>query len=111
MDWHFQQEIKLYVIENGQVSVGFRLGDTSVWKATFTQEEFQYIIDHWVLGIEGYRTEQAGKIFWSYRDRGPRPECLPMSFVAISIKGFEFRVSVDGMKDAVQQFYNQIDKK
>lgn len=107
-DWHFQREIKLYIIEDGWVSVGFRVSDNVVQKFTFSQEEFQYIIDHWVFGIEGYRTTQNGKVFWSYRDRGPRPECEPMQFVAVSVKGFEFRFSVDGMKDAVSQYEDQL---
>jgi len=107
MKWHFNREIKLYIIEDGTVAVGFRISENAVWKASFTQEEFQHIIDHWVLGVEGYRTQQHGRIFWSYRDRGPRPVCEPMEFVAISIKGFEFRISVEGMKDAIEQYEDQ----
>ena len=110
MDWHFKKEIKLYV-EDGEVHVGFRLSDTSVLKATFLISEFQYIVDHWVLGIDAFRTEMAGKVFWSYRDCGPRPECEPMQFVAISIKGYELRLSVDGMKEAVSQYNQQLLKK
>lgn len=110
MDWYFQKEIKLYV-EDNEVHVGFRLSDSAVLKATFLIDEFQYIIDHWVFGIDAYRTEMAGKVFWSYRDCGPRPECVPMQFVAVSIKGYELRISVDGMKDAVNQYHAQIGKK
>lgn len=110
MDWHFKEEIKLYV-EDDEVQVGFRVSDTAVIKASFLIHEFQYIVDHWVLGIERFKTERAGKIFWSYRNCGPRPECVPMNFVAISIKGWELRVSVDAMKSAITQFNDQMGKK
>lgn len=106
MKWHFKKEIKLYV-ERNEVQVGFRISDTAVFKSAFTIAEFEYIINNWRTGVEGYRTEMAGRIFWGYRDCGPRPDCEPMEFVAISIKGYEFRISVDGMEDAERQFQAQ----
>lgn len=106
--WYFKKEIKLYIIEDGSVAVGFRVSDTAVVNATFTIEEFQYIVDHWVFGVEKMESKQSGRVWWSYRDRGPRPECVPMEFVAISIRGYQFRISVAGMKDAVEQFEDQL---
>lgn len=105
--WHFQRAVKLYIEPPGVVLCSFRISDVCNITKTFTIEEFQYIIDHWVIGVNGFRTKEAGKVHWEYRDRGPRPECEPMEFVSISMKGMNFRISVDDMKDAIEQFEDQ----
>lgn len=107
-DWYFDRAIKLYVEAPGVVLCSFRISEVCNITKTFTIEEFQYIVDHWVLGVEAFRTEQAGKVYWSYRDCGPRPECKEMKFVAVSLQGMNFRMSVDDMKDAVMQFQDQM---
>lgn len=103
MKWYFQDGIKLYV-EGNEVQVGLRISDTCVFKVTFLIEEFQYILDNWRNGVEGYKTKMAGRIWWSYRDCGPRPKCEPMEFVAVSVKSHEFRFCVHDMEQAEAQF-------
>lgn len=109
MDYYFKRAIKLY-IEEDEVLCSFRLSDVAIVTKIFTVAEFQYIIDHWVLGVSGFETEHSGRIWWEYRDCGPRPQCEPMEFVAVNIQGFGFRLSIDDMADAVNQFDRQLNK-
>lgn len=106
--WHFDRAIKLYVESPGVVLCSFRISEVCNITKTFTIEEFQYIVDRWVIGVNAFRTEQAGKVYWQYRDCGPRPECEPMEFVAVTLQGMNFRLSVDDMKDAIEQFEDQM---
>lgn len=106
MKYAFEKAIKLY-IEDSTVNCSFRVSDTCTIVKHFTVDEFQYIIDHWVLGVKGYETEDSGRVWWEFRNHGPRPECEPMDFVAISFQGWNFRISVEDMKDAVYQFEAQ----
>jgi hypothetical protein len=107
MDYRFDKAIKLY-IEDDQVLCSLRVNDLLTITKTFTVKEFQYIVDHWVLGVSGYDTEHLGKIWWEYRSHGPRPECKPMEFVAISIQGFNWRISIQDMQSTVEQFETQL---
>lgn len=106
MDYIFDKGIKLYV-EDNNVNCSFRVSDTCSKVFTFTVAEFQYIVDHWVFGVSGLETEDAGRVWWEFRSHGPRPDCIPMEFVAISLQGWNFRFSIDEMKDAVEQFTSQ----
>lgn len=107
MKYAFKRAIKLY-IEDNNVLCSFRISDIAVVTKVFTVKEFQYIIDHWVLGVSGFETENCGRIWWEYRDCGPRPDCEPMEFVAVSIQGWNFRLSIEEMADAVTQYDKQL---
>ena len=107
MDHFFKRAVKLY-IENNNVLCSFRVSDVAVITKVFTVKEFQYIMDHWVLGVSAYETENCGRIWWEFRNCGPRPECVPMEFVAISLDGWNFRLSIDDMADVVNQYEQQL---
>lgn len=97
VQWHFRESIKFYR-EDNQVNVSFKVSDTCTMVKHFTVDEFDYICNNWREGVDGYETEDSGRVWWEYRTHGPRPECKPMKFVAISLAGWNFRIWPDEME-------------
>lgn len=104
--YDFKLPIKFY-IEEQRVLCSFRINENCVITKPFTLSEFTNIIDNWKTGVSGLETEDAGRIWWEYRDCGPRPDCEPMEFVAINVQGFSFRISVEEMERIESLFRSQ----
>ena len=105
----FDKKVKLYVFKNeGDCGLSFLINEWTTITKRFSIEEMKMITTEWQRGVSGYETEDAGRIWWEYRDCGPRPHCLPASFVAISIQGFNFRLTVDEMEQLVHEFEYQL---
>ena len=106
----FESKIKLYVFKDEQTAqMSFKINDYCVIKYRLTIDEMTQVVENWRdPGVSGLETEDCGRIWWEYRDCGPRPECEPASFVAVSLRGFEWRLTVDEMEDLCKVFYEQL---
>ena len=108
----FSKTIKLYVFKDeGNVSVTFRITDHCSRSLSMTIDEFRSILDQWRDPQGAVYTEDSGKWWWELRDRGPRPECEPAHFVAISNMGWNWRITVDEMIELEETFYYQLNNK
>jgi hypothetical protein len=104
----FTAPIKIYVFKQDQeVSVSFLVSPHCVITRWTSLADFKYICDNWRTGVEGLETNM-GRIWWSHRDVGPRPECQPADFVAISFGDWNFRIGTEFMKSLEQEFYRQL---
>lgn len=103
----FSTPIKIYVFKDQkEVAVSFKVTETCVFRKWIKQEQFQYIMDNWREGVEGYETDM-GKVWWSHRDRGPRPLCPPADFVAIDFGDWSFRITTKEMEELEKEFERQ----
>ena len=108
----FSKTIKLYVFKDeGNVSVTFRITDYCSRSLSMTIDEFRSILDQWRDPQGAVYTEDSGKWWWEYRDRGPRPEGVPAHYVAISNMGWNWRITVDEMIELEESFYYQLNNK
>ncbi len=110
----FKEKIKLYVFKDeGEVNVSFFVNDHCTINKRFTIEEMTRIVDDWYSpGVSGFETEDSGRIWWEHRNCGPRPDCEPADFVAISIQGWNFRLTVNEMENlVVNAFKHQLSTK
>lgn len=111
VDYAFDKPVKIYVHnDEHMVTVSFLI--TPVCTQTFEIEldAFNEIIGRWRFGDCSVITED-GRWWWEYRDRGPRPACEPMEFVAISHKGFNYRLSIEEMELVEKEFHVQLNNK
>lgn len=107
----FTDTVKIYVLKNeNAVQVNFRITDVCVVSKRFTLDEFKTIIEGWREGISGLETEDSGRIWWEHRDCGPRPVCEPANFVAISIQGWHWRLTVGQMEIIEKEYHKQLVK-
>lgn len=106
----FDKKLKLYVFKDeGDAQVSFLVNEYTVVNKRFTLQEMETIVDNWRSpGVSGLETEDSGRIWWEHRDVGPRPECPPANFVAISIQGWNFRLTVEEMEQFVEDYKYQI---
>ena len=110
-DYAFDKPVKIYVFKNeNEVSVSFLITPICVQQFNFTLDEFKAVIDGWRSGDCMTRTDE-GSWWWEYRDCGPRPECVPMEFVAISHGGFNYRLSVAEMEQVEKDYIHQLNNK
>ena len=110
----FDKPVKLYYFKDEQeVSVSFAVSPTVVFKVTFTEKEFDYIVENWNTdeGVQRLDTEHNGRIWWERRKFGPRPECTPCDFVSIEIKDFVFRIDTQDMFDMEDTYVFQKNNK
>lgn len=109
----FDKPIKIYVFKDeDEVSVSFRITDVVTINRNFTIAEFYQIVREWRdPGVSGMETEDEGKIWWEWRDCGPRPECEPADFVAVSFGGWNFRFETEVMEDICAEFIKQLNTK
>jgi hypothetical protein len=108
----FDKKVKLYVFKDeGECQVSFLVNAYTTMNKRFTIAEMTTITENWASGVSGLETQDSGRIWWEYRDCGPRPHCLPASFVAVSIQGWNFRLTVDEMEQLVYDFNYQLNNK
>lgn len=108
VDYAFDKPVKIYVFKDeNEVSVSFLITPVCTQQYNFTLREFREIIENWRDGDCMINTHE-GKWWWEYRDCGPRPECKPMEFVAISHRGFNYRLSVEEMEQVEKDFIYQL---
>ena len=104
----FNETFKLFVFKDeDEVSISLRLSDSCCKSFNLPLSDFQYIIDNWKEGVSGYDID-GSRWWWEYRDCGPRPECHPAHYVAISTNGWNWRCTVDEMEILTQQFNHQL---
>lgn len=104
----FTKPIKIYVFKStNEVKLSFLISAHCVRDIWMSIEHFKHICDNWRTGVSGLETD-AGKFWWEHRTCGPRPECEPADFVAISWSDWNFRISTAFMKELVDEFNNQI---
>jgi hypothetical protein len=105
----FDKKVKLYVFKDeDEVQISFLINEHTTMNKTFTVKEMDHIIDNWRdPGVSGYETEHSGRIWWEYRNCGPRPDCEPAEFVAISLQSWNFRLSIDEMHELWDTFEYQ----
>lgn len=104
----FTAPIKIYVFKNeNRVKISFMLSPHCVMGRWISIEDFGYICENWRTGVEGIETDM-GRVWWSHRDCGPRPECLPADFVAISFNDWDFRISTEFMQQLEHTFHQQL---
>ena len=108
----FDKPIKLYVFKReDEVNVSFKITDTVTINRQFSIEEFEYIVKSWRdPGVSGMQTND-GRIWWEWRDCGPRPECEPADFVAVSFGGWNFRFETETMEELCSEFIKQLNTK
>lgn len=106
----FDKKLKLYVFKDeDSAQVSFKVNDYCTVNKRFTIDEMRQIVDNWRdPGVSGLETEDAGRIWWEYRDCGPRPACEPAEFVAVSIQGWNWRLTVAEMQELVDTFHFQL---
>lgn len=109
----FNKKLKLYVFKDeNEAQVSFLVNEFTTVNRTFTIDEMDHIVANWRdPGVSGLETENAGRIWWEYRDCGPRPECAPAEFVAIATQGWNFRLTVDEMQELCEEYQHQKNNK
>lgn len=106
----FTDPVKIYVFkEQQEVSVSFLVTSACVITRWISLKDFQYICDNWRTGVQGLETNM-GRVWWSHRDTGPRPECMPADFVAISFGDWNFRISTEFMTQLESTFRQQLNQ-
>lgn len=107
----FDQPIKIYLFKHEkEVKVSFKLTDYCVTNRTFTQEEFENILENWDVdeGIQGMHLfHENSKIWWYLSRSGPRPVCEPANFVSVNFNRFNFRFSVCTMSTLKLEYARQ----
>ena len=104
----FTAPIKLYTFKSeGRVKLSFLIAPHCVRDIWMSISHFQHICDNWQTGVAGLETD-AGKFWWEHRQHGPRPECQPADFVAISWSDWNFRISTRCMFALVDEFKQQL---
>lgn len=107
----FTSPIKIYVFKNeNTVKISFLITPACVMDKWVSIDQFDYICKNWQPGVNGLETDN-GRVWWEHRTVGPRPECLPADFVAISWGEWNFRISTDAMTQLSQEFYQQLGQK
>lgn len=107
----FTSPIKIYTYKQEQkVSVNFMISPHCVLTKWISLQDFEYICDNWQTGVEGIETDM-GRVWWSHRNTGPRPECKPADFVAVSFSDWNFRISTEFMRQLEQEFRRQLNSK
>ena len=106
----FTKPLKIYYFEDEDiVNVSFRITDQVVFKAEFTEQEFDYISMHWNVddGVQALETEHSGKIWWEHRTVGPRPDEVECDHVVIELKGYNFRFDTQDIRDMFVEYSKQ----
>lgn len=107
----FNDPVKIYVFKNeNRVKISFLITPTCVLDKWVSIDQFDHICKNWNTGVCGLETD-GGRVWWEYRTAGPRPECKPAAFVAISWGEWNFRLSVGFMEQLSNTFYQQLSGK
>lgn len=107
----FSDPIKIYVFKDqGEISISFMISPGCVINKDMSIADFQTICDDWRTGVEGLETDM-GKVWWSHRRFGPRPDMNPADFVAISFNDWNFRITTQEMEQLVETFNYQLNNK
>jgi hypothetical protein len=111
----FSDPFKVYLFKDKKrVKLSFKITDYVVVNREFSQEDFEYILDHWKEedGVEGnIRDIDNNKIWWYHSKFGPRPECEPADFVGVNINRYSFRFSVNDMESLENAYFHQKNNK
>lgn len=104
----FTLPIKLFVFKNEDaVQLSFRMSDSMVITDRISIAHMDTICKEWNNGgVNGLETNM-GRVWWEHRNCGPRPECKPANFVAITFGQFNFRLKVTEMEELVKEYKRQ----
>lgn len=108
----FSSKIKLYYLkEKEEISFSIKVNDYVVNSYKFTRKQFEYILDNWNKpGGAEFRTDNGSWLI-QHKKRGPRPECVPASFVRITFwrdeQSFDYRVDYDSMINIEKEYFFQ----
>lgn len=112
----FTSKTKIYLQKDAQtVSLSIKVSSNCVNTYTFTQNQFENILQYWDKpGGAKFNTDNGSWLI-QHKKRGPRPVSEPANFVRISFwrdeQSFDYRLDYEDMINIVKDYYFQKNNK